>query len=135
MYEVHVYTSVSSKGPKRQNVSGFYCLETQTAKGPARLENTVEVTATANQAELIVLNEALKRICGKCSIIIHTDSKYVAAGFRQGWIEKWKMNGWRNARGEPVANSAEWQKTLNLLGEKPFQVMINEKAGENAQKR
>lgn len=129
MYEVHIYTSVSGKSPKRRKVTGFYYLETQTSKGPARLENTVEMTATANQAELIVLNEALKHVHKKCEIIIHTDSEYVTAAFRQGWIQKWKDSGWKNARGQPLANGEEWQKTLNLLSGKPFQVILNEKTG------
>ncbi|KAJ7800298.1 ribonuclease H-like domain-containing protein [Mycena olivaceomarginata] len=36
-------------------------------------------------------------------LTIHTDSRY-AIGCLCDWIEKWKYNGWCNARGLPVAN-------------------------------
>ena len=36
--------------------------------------------------------------------IVYTDSRYAADAINKGWIRNWKRNGWRNAKGEPVAN-------------------------------
>lgn len=139
MYEVHIYTSVSGKGPREQERSCFYRLETDTKKGPAGLENTVKLTATKNRAELFILNEALKRVNKKCRIVIHTESEYVSAGFNQGRINRWKENGWMSSRSRPVANREEWQKMLNLLYGKPFEVILSQnqekEQGRNAAKR
>lgn len=126
MYEVHIYTSVSGKGPRKQTRECFYRIETETNKGKAGLENTIEVTATQNRAELLVLNEALKRLHKECQIVIHTDSNYVAAGFEER-IEQWEKTGWITAKKKPVANKEEWRKTLNLLGRKPYRVVVNKK--------
>lgn len=108
-------------------------------KGPAGLENTIKLTATKNRAELFILNEALKRVNKKCRIVIHTESEYVSAGFNQGRINRWKENGWMSSRSRPVANREEWQKTLNLLYGKPFEVILSQnqekEQGRNAKKR
>ncbi|PWY93124.1 ribonuclease H-like protein [Aspergillus sclerotioniger CBS 115572] len=36
-------------------------------------------------------------------VVIKSDSEYVVRGMTE-WIEKWKTNGWLNAKGQPVAN-------------------------------
>lgn len=133
MYEVRIYTNVSGKSPRKEERTGFYRIETETKtrKGTARLENTVPLNATKNRAELLVLNEALNRVHKECRIVIHTDSDYVAAGFHT-WINHWKETGWITARGKPVANREEWQKTLNLLCGKPFSVVLDKEWTENS---
>ncbi len=130
MYEVHVYTSVSGKSPRKEERTGFYRIETKTNKGMAGLENTITLTATQNRAELLVLNEALKRVHKECELVIHTDSAYVAAGLNE-WIKLWDRTGWVNAKGKPVANSEEWRKTLNLLCKKPFRAVLNQNEQKN----
>lgn len=131
MYEVHIYTEVSGRCPREQERSGFYSIKTKTRKGMAKLENTVKVTATKNMAELLVLNEALSRIFKECELVIHTNSRYVAAAFQQGWIEQWEKAMWKTSKGKPVENREEWQKTLNFLYGKPFRVVLNENCEKN----
>lgn len=38
------------------------------------------------------------------SVIIKTDSEYVVRGVTE-WLPKWKANGWKNCKGQPVANA------------------------------
>jgi ribonuclease HI len=42
-------------------------------------------------------------------LIIVSDSTYVVNCFKDRWWVKWKANGWRNAKKEPVANDDLWK--------------------------
>ena len=59
--------------------------------------------------------EAAKRLKTKCHLTIFTDSTYVAAGYQQGWLEKWEKDGWKNAKGKDIANMDEWKELQKLL--------------------
>ena len=39
--------------------------------------------------------------------MLHTDSNYLRQGITN-WINKWKINGWKNASKKPVANKDLW---------------------------
>ena len=79
-----------------------------------RLSGYVEYT-TNNRMELLAVIEGVKAVQKKCNLTIYTDSAYVYNAFEQGWIEKWKKNGWRNADKKPVANKEMWFELLDLL--------------------
>ncbi|OOQ91624.1 ribonuclease H1 [Penicillium brasilianum] len=48
------------------------------------------------------------------AIVIKSDSEYVVRGLTE-WLPKWKKNGWKNARGSPVVNSAYFQQIEQLI--------------------
>lgn len=125
MQEVHIYTSISSKSPKVLCRRGLYRIEVNTAKGIKFKEDEIQITGTANQAELLVLGAALNELNKKCLVVIHTDSAYVAAGFNQGRVITWMKNGWKTSKGEPVANRKEWLEVLKILCKVPFKVILN----------
>lgn len=56
---------------------------------------------TNQQAELGAIIQSLYHL-GK-ELCIYTDSKYCIGCFTQ-WLNNWQRNGWRNAKGNPVAN-------------------------------
>ena len=56
--------------------------------------------------------EALKR---RCTVQLHTDSKYVQQGISE-WIHGWKKNGWRTSAKKPVKNDDLW-KELDALSQ------------------
>lgn len=127
MHEVHIFTGSDIKSPKKKAGEIYYSLETRRSDGKrVRLENYIKVEATVNQSELMAVNAALKRLNRNCKVIIHTDSKYVAAGFNEGWIYKWIKAGWKNAKGKTIANREEWVEMLNLLKGKAFKFSVNE---------
>jgi ribonuclease HI len=48
------------------------------------------------------------------AVVIKSDSEYVVRGLTE-WLPKWKKNGWKNARGSPVANSAHFKRIEGLI--------------------
>lgn len=56
--------------------------------------------------------EALRALDGDLTIV--SDSTYVVHCFRDEWWRRWKANGWRNAKREPVANVDLWQPLVEL---------------------
>jgi ribonuclease HI len=48
------------------------------------------------------------------AVEVVSDSTYVVNCFRQRWWAGWERRGWRNARGQPVANRDLWEPLLAL---------------------
>lgn len=74
-----------------------------------------EKLTTNNRMELTASIEALKALKEPCKVKLYSDSAYLVNGFRQGWIDNWQRNGWRNSRNEPVENQDLWKRLLELL--------------------
>ena len=68
-----------------------------------------ERNTTNNRMEMTAVIRALEVLNQPCSIVLHTDSKYVIDGITK-WIHGWKMRGWVNAAKKPVANAELWQQ-------------------------
>lgn len=84
MQHVNIYTASGIRSPRAGNGKAGYILEMKTEKEPVTLTKTAELlNATANQSELRILNMALARLTKKCSLAIHTESGYVAAGIEE----------------------------------------------------
>lgn len=116
MKQVKIYTYSGIKGLKPQDGAAGYLLETDTPAGVKTLHKVLKIqNATANQSELIVLIGALKRMREACELTIFTESEYVAAGYRNGWVDRWLQSGWRTAAGKEVANRAEWEELDGVL--------------------
>ncbi len=121
MQHVNIYTASGIRSPRAGNGKAGYILEMKTEKEPVTLTKTAEIlNATANQSELRILNMALARLTKKCSLAIHTESGYVAAGIEE--LSRWQENGWKTSRGTDVANKEEWQETAELLNGHAFSV-------------
>lgn len=86
-------------------------LSVQTSTGEATKEKmeTLE-DVTENQSEIIALTKAVQCLNRPCELEIYTESPYVAAAFEQGWIERWKTNGWKTAKDRDIANLDEWKE-------------------------
>lgn len=72
---------------------------------------------TNNRMELAAVIEALKALnqdetIPTTNITVRSDSQYVCHAFNQNWIGNWRTNGWRNSKGQPVANMDLWTKLL-----------------------
>jgi ribonuclease HI len=60
-------------------------------------------------AELTAALEGLSRVPPVAHVELVSDSQYVLKGLTE-WRSGWERRGFRNAKGEPVANLALWKK-------------------------
>lgn len=116
MQQVNIYTQTTFKGVRSQNGAAGFVLELKTQKEPVTLSKMrILPNATPNEAELRVLIEALRRMTKKCELTIYTNSNYVAAGYKAGWVESWKKHEWKSVKGREISNVRLWQELDRLL--------------------
>ena len=63
---------------------------------------------TNNRMELTAAIKALEALTRPCTVIITTDSKYLADCFRNNWMKNWLKRNWKTASGNPVKNKDLW---------------------------
>lgn len=70
----------------------------------------MELTAVleALRTNLPIARASLRRL------VIVSDSTYVVNCFKDRWWVRWKANGWRNAKKEPVANDDLWRPLIEM---------------------
>ncbi len=72
-----------------------------------------EAMTTNNRMELMAAIAALTSLKRTCIVALYTDSDYLRQGM-QTWLMKWKQNGWRNSKREPVKNADLWMRLDEL---------------------
>lgn len=70
---------------------------------------------TNNRMELTAVIEGLKSLKKPVKISIYSDSQYIVNAFKQGWLEKWRGNGWKTSSRKPVENQDLWKSLLTSL--------------------
>ena len=126
MEQVNIYTYTKINLKKKTGVIG-YILEKQTEKGPATLSKLEIVSdMTNNRAELTVLLKALSRLNKPCRLAIYTESNYVASAYIMRRIDRWKQNGWLNAKDRVVANCKEWSMLDDCLKKHAFYFCVRQ---------
>lgn len=114
--DVNLYLISTIKTPKPSDGIIGFVIEIPTSGEPATKSQFYRVNSTKNQSQIMILNIALSHLKkNRFRFSIYADFDYLAAGFSQGWIEQWRDNRWKNAKGEPVKNASLWQETLILL--------------------
>jgi len=71
-----------------------------------------EKQTTNNRMELTAAAEALEVLKRPCKVVLHTDSEYLRNGITR-WHTGWVRKGWKNAKGDPVANMDLWTRILD----------------------
>ncbi|WP_083467755.1 ribonuclease H family protein [Methylobacterium tarhaniae] len=74
--------------------------------------------ATNNAMELRAAIEALKAMPSNATGVLLSDSEYVVKGVTS-WRKGWEAKGWRNAKGQPVANADYWRTVFQLSDQHP----------------
>ena len=67
-----------------------------------------EPDTTNNRMELMGVIEGLRSLTRPSTVVIKTDSAYLAKAFMDGWLQRWKRNGWLTSAKKPVANQDLW---------------------------
>lgn len=68
---------------------------------------------TNNRMELMAAIVGLEALNRECRAVVRTDSEYLARGVERGWVEKWRVNGWRTSKKKDVANVDLWMRLLD----------------------
>lgn len=68
-----------------------------------------ELATTNQRMELVAAIEGLNSLKRPCKVRLYSDSAYVVNAMREGWLEKWRRNGWRTSNKGPVKNAELWQ--------------------------
>lgn len=68
-----------------------------------------ESQTTNNRMELMAAIMALETLKQPCTVVLHTDSRYVQQGIGE-WLPNWVRRGWKTAAGAPVKNQDLWQR-------------------------
>lgn len=125
---VNIYTVTSYKSPRQTSGAVGYLIEVLTEKGPATCLKYEDVEETTiNGAELLAIVSALRRLTPAATeISIYTDSAYVANAIGNGWVDKWKQNGWKNEKGKAIGHQKLWEEMLNLLVGKHISFHVKE---------
>lgn len=106
MKQINIYLENTIKfGCARPGVVG-YILEYISASGKAvTLSAGVAFdSATMNQAEIAALIKAISRIGEPSYIKVYTSNTWMKS-LLNGWLEKWRANGWRKSNGQRVENA------------------------------
>ena len=85
-------------------------------------DSAFEPNTTNNRTEMLAIIKSVDSMSekgffnteGNC-LTINCDSAYIVNAFEDGWIDKWKKNGWKNSKGEDVVNQDYWNL---IIGQK-----------------
>ncbi len=106
---VQIYTDGACKGNPGIGGWGAVLIYNDTFK----YLNGYESHTTNNRMELLAVIRSLTALKQQCSVVLHTDSKYVQQGMLH-WLENWKNNNWRTSNKQSVKNIDLWQQLDNL---------------------
>lgn len=100
MNEVTIYTDGACSGNPGPGGYGVILMSGKYSKeisggDPKTTNNRMELMA------VIVGLQALKR---PCTVKLYSDSQYVVNMVNQGWLVRWKKNGWMRNKSEPAKN-------------------------------
>ncbi|MFQ5628770.1 MAG: ribonuclease HI [bacterium] len=76
-----------------------------------------EPNTTNNRMEITAVIKGLQALKLPCEVDVYSDSAYLVNCFQQGWIEKWKRNGWKTSGKKLVQNIDLWQTLDSLKNE------------------
>lgn len=69
-----------------------------------------EGETTNNRMELMGVIAGLSALKRRCDVTLYSDSKYVVDMVEQGWLARWRANGWKR-------NKTDAAKNVDLLEE------------------
>lgn len=74
-----------------------------------------EPETTNNKMEITAVIKALEMLKEPCIVELYSDSAYVVNAINLGWLENWKLNGWKGSDKKPVKNIEYWKRLDELM--------------------
>lgn len=84
---------------------------------------------TNNRMEIFAAIQGLAALKEPCKVTLCSDSAYLVNAFEKGWIDKWKLNGWKNAAKDPVENQDLWMLLLLTIRKHGHEVRFTKVPG------
>lgn len=117
--KVNLYIETYPKGPGIKKIAGYmWILEYQSEKinQPITLKGCGTLSlANEPRAALTALVEALDRMTKESEIRIYSDCQHILNTCQNGWLPRWKENGWKLSNGKDVKNIELWQRAYELM--------------------
>lgn len=116
-----VYSDGSTRNNGRADAVGSWAYVVLNEGKKIYEDCRVEVGTTNQRMELIAAAEALEYLFYNHlaipfdRVVVYTDSAYLHNCYTQKWYRNWQMNGWRNAKKEPVANQDLWERLVRFF--------------------
>ncbi len=108
---VEMYTDGACSG--NPGPGGYACIILY--KGRTKILRGGEEETTNNRMEMSAVISGLQALNERCSVLIHSDSKYIIDSIEKGWLEGWIRNNWVKSDKKPVLNVDLWQKLSELM--------------------
>ena len=67
---------------------------------------------TNNRMEIYAAIAALEALLEPCTVVLHTDSQYLANAMGKGWVERWRRQRWMRNKTDPALNVDLWKRLL-----------------------
>ena len=111
MNEVTIYTDGACSGNPGP---GGYGVVMMSGKYKKEISGG-EPNTTNNRMELMAVIVGLQALKRPCIVKLYSDSQYVVNMVKQGWMERWKRNGWMRSKTEPAKNTDLLKELDQLL--------------------
>lgn len=117
-----MYVDTSIKRPGHCDGSYIYVLEYITKSGQVCTISGAgrEENVSRQRLELTAILTAAKRIGKTSAVRVITPCGGILAPVKNGWLEKWEGNGWKNGKNEPVHNADLWQQLAEIMKKHTF---------------
>ena len=67
------------------------------------------------------------RFLDQCDVIcLNISCSFVANAFLNGWVQKWQINEFRDARGKDIKNRDIWEDITKMLNERKVEIIYKE---------
>ena len=115
-----IYCDGSTRGNGQENSVGAWAWLVHEGGNVFKQDCQAEKDTTNQRMELTAAAEALETVFHEYAtpfdrVIVYTDSAYLHNCYTQKWYRNWEMNGWKNAKKQPVANRDLWERLIKYF--------------------
>jgi ribonuclease HI len=69
---------------------------------------------TNNRMEIMAAIVGLEALKEKCNVTLCSDSEYLIKAMSRGWVQRWRIKGWKRNKREKALNPDLWERLLQL---------------------
>lgn len=110
MEDIEIYTDGGCIG---ETGTGGWAAVVHTEITPVEISGW-EHDTTNQRMELMAAMKGLEWLGEPSQVTLCSDSAYLINGMNQRWYEKWRENGWKNAKKKPVQHADLWRELVRL---------------------